>query len=139
MRHLRIYIADDHAVIRDGVRHLIDSEPDMAVVGEASNGEGAVEGVGRLSPHVVVMDVSMPGIGGIEATRRIFHSRPWIRVIALTTHEGAGYRRAMFEAGACGYVLKRAAPEYLIEAIRKVASGEAFIAPGADDGLESSR
>jgi DNA-binding NarL/FixJ family response regulator len=122
-----VYLADDHPVVRNGLRGLIDSQPDMAVVGEAPDGETAVRDVAELRPHVVVMDVSMPGIGGVEATRRVRRDCPEVRVVALTAHEDRGYRQQLLAAGASGFVLKRAAAEDLVTAIRQAAAGETQI------------
>lgn len=124
MSGLRVYLADDHPVVRNGLRGLIDAQPDMTVVGEAPDGETAVREAAELRPDVVVMDVSMPGIGGVEATRRIRATCPEVRVVALTAHEDRGYRQQLIAAGAGGFVLKRAAAADLVRAIQNVAAGE---------------
>lgn len=129
MPEIRILLADDHAVFRDGLRALIQAEPDLKLVGEAEDGESACREALRLRPEVVVMDLSMPGLSGVEATARLKQSCPEIRVVALTAYEETGYVRRLLEAGAAGYVLKRAAAHVLIDAIRTVAAGGNFLDP----------
>ncbi len=124
-----MFLADDHPVVRNGLRGLIDAEPDMVVVGEAFDGEAAVRAAAKLSPDVVVMDVSMPGVGGGEATVRIRRDCPGVRVLALTAHEDRGYLKQLLAAGASGYVLKRAAAADLVRAVRAVAAGETYLDP----------
>ncbi len=129
MPELRVVLADDHAVVREGLKSLIDAEPGMAVVGEAADGLTACERVLELRPDVVVMDVSMPGVGGAQAAERIKRECPGVKVLALTVHEDKGYLRQLLTAGAAGYVLKRAAPAELIRAIRTVAAGGVYLDP----------
>lgn len=117
---LRVLLVDDHRIVRKGVRALLTSRFDVDVVGEAASGEEALEQVSQLSPHVVLMDVDMPGIGGIEATKRITSLHPDLRVIGLSLHEEEGVIDAMFAAGASRYVLKDASPEKLMSAIRSL-------------------
>src|SRR3954464_14736126 len=126
---LRILLADDHNVVRAGLRALIDAQPDMEVVGEAADGEAAWRQTVDLGPDVIVMDVSMPGSGGARATERIKQDRPEVRVLALTVHEDRGYLQQLLQAGASGYLLKRAAADDLIHAIRTVARGGTFLDP----------
>lgn len=121
---LRVLLVDDHRIVRKGVRALLTSRFDIDVVGEAASGEEAMEQVSQLNPHVVLMDVDMPGIGGIEATRRITSLHPDLRVIGLSLHEEEGVIDAMFEAGASRYVLKDASPEKLMGAIRSLQRAE---------------
>ncbi|HEX6924977.1 MAG TPA: response regulator transcription factor [Longimicrobiaceae bacterium] len=137
-QRIRILLADDHAMLRAGLRALLDAESDMEVVGEAGTGEEAVELAERLSPDVVVMDLSMPGIGGLEATRRIAGSTAEAgeegagpRVLVLTMHAEEEHLLPVLEAGGSGYVNKRSADEELIEAIRTVARGDVFLYPEA--------
>ncbi len=125
----RILIADDHSIVREGVRMILASERDFEVVGEASSGEQALELIDTLRPDVVVMDISMPGIGGIEATERIKQHHPDINVLALTMHEDENYVFRLLRAGASGYVLKRAAASDLVTAVRAASRGEAFLYP----------
>ncbi len=129
MSKLRVFVVDDHPVVRDGLRTLIDAAPDMAVVGEAFDGETAVREAAALRPDAVVMDVSMPGMSGVEATTRIRQNCPEVRVIALTAHEDRGYLKQLLAAGATGYVLKRAAAEDLVPAIRCAAAGGTYLNP----------
>ena len=130
MAKLRVFLADDHAVVREGLKALVNAQPAMAVVGEAADGLSACAQVALLAPDVVVMDVSMPGLSGSQATARLRLECPAVRVLALTVHEDKGYLRQLLAAGAAGYVLKRAAPEELIQAIRAVAAGGVYLDPG---------
>lgn len=125
----KLLLVDDHEIVRAGLRMLFLAEPDMEIVGEASSGEEALRAVEELSPDVVIMDVSMPGMTGIEATRRIKASHPEIAVLALTMYEGEQYFFQMLEAGASGYVPKRAAADDLVSAIRVVRQGNVFLYP----------
>jgi DNA-binding NarL/FixJ family response regulator len=127
---LRVLLADDHNVVRAGLRALIDAQPDMEVVGEAADGEAACRQATELGPDVVVMDVSMPALGGAPATERIRRDRPEVRVLALTVHEDRSYLQQLLQAGASGYLLKRAAADDLIHAIRTVARGGSYLDPG---------
>jgi DNA-binding NarL/FixJ family response regulator len=129
MAKLRVFLADDHAVVREGLKALINAQPSMAVVGEAADGLLACELAPPLRPDVVVMDVSMPGLTGAQVTARLRVECPAARVLALTVHEDKGYIRQLLAAGAVGYVLKRAAPEELIQAIRAVAAGGVYLDP----------
>jgi DNA-binding NarL/FixJ family response regulator len=124
MKKLRILLADDHKLVRDGLMALINRQPDMEVVGEAGDGKEAVSKALDLKPEVVVMDLSMPRMNGLQATEALKKARPEIRVLVLTTHEDPGYMRQLCGAQAAGYVLKRSASEEVIRAIRKVAAGE---------------
>jgi DNA-binding NarL/FixJ family response regulator len=129
MTDLRIFLADDHAVVREGLKALINAQPGMVVVGEAANGLLACEQIPALRPDVVVMDVSMPDMTGSQSTARLRKECPTVRVLALTVHEDKGYIRQLLAAGATGYVLKRSAPEGLIQAIRSVAAGGVYLDP----------
>lgn len=129
MSKLRVYLVDDHPVVRNGLRALVDAAGDMAVVGEAYDGESAVRQTLELRPDVVVMDVSMPGMSGTEATARIRAACPEVRVVALTAHEDGGYLRQLLDAGASGYVLKRSAAADLVGAIRHAAAGNTYLDP----------
>jgi len=126
---VRLLLVDDHAVVRSGLRMLLQAEPDLEIVGEAENGAQAVAQATALQPDVVVMDISMPDMNGIEATRRIKASCPSTAVLALTVHEDAPYFFEMLRAGASGYVPKRAAPDDLVAAIHAVREGEVFLYP----------
>jgi two-component system response regulator NreC len=130
-RKIRILIADDHPVLRRGLRALIEEEPDMEVVGEAGNGLEAVQLAERLRPDVVIMDISMPELDGLEATRRIRERSPSTYILILTVHAHERYLFPVLKAGASGYVRKTAADEELIKAIRVVARGDVFLYPSA--------
>lgn len=130
-RKIRILIADDHPVLRRGLKALIEEEQDMEVIGEAGNGLEAVQLTERLRPDVVIMDISMPELDGLEATRRIRERSPSTYVLILTVHAHERYLFPVLKAGASGYVRKTAADEELIEAIRVVARGDVFLYPSA--------
>ncbi len=129
MSKIRLLLVDDHEIVRAGLRMLFSAEPEVEIIGEASSGEMAVAAVSELEPEVVLMDVAMPGIGGIEATRRIKASHPRVAVLALTMHEDEEYFFEMLAAGASGYVPKRAAPDDLMSAINIVRQGDVYIYP----------
>ena len=124
---IKVLIVDDHQMVRFGTRRLLEDESGLQIVGEASFGEEAIEAVDALNPQVVLMDVQMPGIGGLEATRRCLRIAPDVKVIALSMHDGEPFPSKLFEAGAKGYVSKRSDPEELILAIRKVMAGQRYI------------
>jgi DNA-binding NarL/FixJ family response regulator len=128
---IRILLVDDHTVLRSGLRALLEAEPDLTVVGEAATGEESLEQVRRVRPDVVVMDLSMPGIGGLEATRRIAALGLPAKVLVLTVHAEDEYLLPVLEAGGSGYVTKTSADEDLTRAIRTVARGEVFLYPSA--------
>ena len=127
MNKLSIFLADDHAVIREGLKALINVQPDMEVVGEADNGRTAWLEVKALQPDVIVMDISMPELNGAKATERLQKDCPQTKVLVLTIHSDQGYLHQMLKAGASGYVLKRTATHELIQAIRKVAAGDKYL------------
>ena len=129
MTKLRIFLADDHAVVREGLKALVNAQPDMAVVGEAADGASACEQVPQLQVDVVVLDVSMPGMSGAQAAEQLRQECPQVKVLALTVHEDKGYLRQLLEAGAAGYMLKCAAAAELIRAIRGVAEGGVYLDP----------
>jgi DNA-binding NarL/FixJ family response regulator len=126
---LRVLLADDHNVVRAGLRALIDAQSDMEVIAEAADGEAACQLTAELGPDVAVLDVSMPLMGGALATERISKGQPGTRVLALTVHEDRGYLQQLLQAGASGYVVKRAAADDLIHAIRTVARGGTYLDP----------
>lgn len=128
---IQVLLVDDHAVLRAGLRALLEAEPGIAVVGEAGTGEEGVRRAGELRPDVVVMDLSMPGLGGLEATRQIAALDQGTRVLVLTMHGEEEHLLPVLEAGGSGYVNKRSADEELIEAIRTVARGDVFLYPSA--------
>jgi two-component system response regulator NreC len=131
MKKIRVLIADDHQVVRVGLRTLLDGEPDMAVIGEAGNGAEAVAAAARLNPDVVIMDISMPEMDGLEATRRIRAASTTTHILILTVHAQERYLFPVLKAGASGYVLKSTIDTELVNAIRTVAQGGAFLYPSA--------
>jgi DNA-binding NarL/FixJ family response regulator len=133
----RVLLADDHAVVRQGFRFILEAQPDMEVVGEASNGREAVDRAQQLKPDVVVMDVSMPELNGIEATRRIGEAAPRTRVLALSMHKDSVYVREILKAGARGYLLKDAYDNDLVSAVRAVARGDGYLSPAVSDAVLS--
>jgi len=124
---IRIIIADDHLLLRQGLQVLIETEPDMVVVGQAESGESIVRLTVAEQPDVVVMDVSMPGGDGIGATARILRDCPTVRVVGLSRHSDPGYARRLFEAGAVGYVVKKTSVVELVKAIRVVFAGGIYV------------
>ena len=137
-RKIRILLADDHAVLRAGLRALLNSEDDMEVVGEAGDGQETIERARALRPDVIVMDIAMPGVSGLEATRRIVKEGLPCKILILTMHAEARYLLPVVEAGGSGYVLKSGADRELIEAIRTVSRGEVFLYPAATKMLLES-
>ncbi len=123
-------LVDDHAVVRMGFRLLLQSTPDIEVVAEAESGEVACKLYAEKKPDVVVLDLSMPGIGGMEALNRIRAKNPDARILVLSAHDDAMHPKRVLEAGAAGYLSKRSAPEALIEALRQVTQGKVFLEPG---------
>jgi len=135
MKRIRILLADDHAVVRQGFKLILGAQPDMEIVGEAGNGREAVDLSEQLKPDVVVMDVAMPELNGIEATRRIGESAPHARVLALSMHKDSVYVREVLRAGARGYLLKDSVAGDLVSAVRSVARGEGYLSPGVSDAV----
>ena len=127
---LRVIIADDHTMLREGLAVLIAGQGDIEVVAQAGSGEEAVKMAHELRPDVCVLDISMPGMDGTEATARIVSECPGVRVVGLTRHADPAYVRRLMAAGASGYVLKKSAAQSLIAAIRKVAGGGTYVEPG---------
>ncbi len=140
---LRVLLADDHAIVRQGLKFLIDSQPDMGVVGETADGTGVVDQANALRPDIVVMDISMPGMNGLVATRTLKRVQPHVAIVALTRHDDDTYLEELFRAGASGYVLKQSAPLELLQAIRAVAAGGVYLDPAMSsrvaDGLFSGK
>lgn len=126
---IKVLLADDHAVVRMGFRLLLEACDDIEVVAEAESGEEAYRLFSELAPHVVVMDLAMPGIGGIEAVKRIVARDRNARVLALSAHEDLSHPKRVLQAGALGYLSKRGAPEALIDAVREIAQGRRMIDP----------
>jgi DNA-binding NarL/FixJ family response regulator len=143
MSKLRVFLVDDHPVLREGLKALINVQRDMSVVGEAADGCDALEGVLSTRPDVVVMDISMPNLGGAAATEQIKARCPNVHVLALTAHEDAAYAQRLLDAGAAGYVLKRTAAADLVRAIQAVAADGVYVDPSVagqilNTGLERS-
>ena len=128
-KSISLLLVDDHPVVRKGTRDLLEGETDLHVVGEAESGEEAITQARALKPDVILMDVSMPGMNGIEATRRIKAEMPAIGVLVLTSYDDDAYVFALLEAGAAGYILKNATEEELLGAVRAVAAGESALHP----------
>jgi two-component system response regulator NreC len=137
MKKIRLLLVDDHEVVRAGLRMLLEHQPDMEIVGEASTGAEAVEMAVRDRPDVIVMDITLPDISGIQATQKIKQSQPAAAIVALTIHEDEQYFFEMLQAGAEGYVPKRAAPEDLISAIRAAYNDEIYLYPSLAKALVS--
>ncbi len=125
----RLLLVDDHAVVRSGLRMLLENEREIEIVGEAGNAAEAIEAATRLKPNLILMDIGLPDLSGIDATREIKKRLPEVSIVALTIHEDEEYFFKMLEAGASGYVPKRAAPEELLTAIRAAAKGEVYLYP----------
>jgi DNA-binding NarL/FixJ family response regulator len=136
-KKIRILLADDHAMVRQGFRMILAAQPDMEIVGEAGNGREAVELAGELQPDVVVMDVAMPELNGIEATRRITTASPRTRVLALSMYKDSVYVREILRAGARGFLLKDAIDRDLLAAVRSVAGGEGYLSPAVSEAVLS--
>jgi DNA-binding NarL/FixJ family response regulator len=132
---IRVLLAENHTIVRKGLRALLDDETDIEVVGEAEDGREAVDQVERLSPDVVLMDITMPLLNGVEATRQIKAQHPRVQVLGLTRHENEEYIYQLLRAGASGYVVKQAAPAELVEAIRTVFGGDTYLSPSINPSV----
>ena len=128
-RPIRVLLVDDHVVVRKGLRALLDREPDIEIAAEAENGEEAVRAAARHSPDVILMDLEMPGMGGVEATRQITEQRPDVKVVVLTSHAAEEDVFPALKAGAQGYLLKHSAPEDVLRAIHQAHRGETVLHP----------
>lgn len=129
MSKIRVFLADDHKVFREGIRLLLEKRLDMEVIGEADDGRETVTKVSQLMPDVVLMDITMPGLNGLEATRQIKQKCPSIKVLMLTMHETDQYLSGMLEVGACGYLVKTVTSQELASAIRAVHQGDVYLYP----------
>ena len=129
MSKIRVFLADDHLILREGIRALLEKVPDIEMVGEAADGEAAISGIEQLMPDVVLMDITMPGINGLEATRLIKQRYPQIKVLILTMHETDQYLSEMLSAGASGYIVKTTDSSELISAIQEVNEGNVHLYP----------
>ncbi len=133
MRKLRILLADDHETVREGLKVILNAQPDMEVVAEASDGNAAISQATAFSPDIVVMDVTMPRLNGLQATAALRECCPGVRVLTLTRHADDGYLQQLLRAGASGYVLKQSRASELLHAIRAVASGGKYLDPAVAD------
>jgi two-component system, NarL family, response regulator NreC len=129
MTQLQIFLADDHVVVREGLKALINAQPDMLVIGEAGDGKSAWQQARDCQPDIVIMDVTMPELNGVQATAQLKHDCPNIKVLALSVHDDTSFLRQLLAAGASGYILKHAAADDLIQAIRMVAAGGVYLDP----------
>ena len=129
MNKMRILIADDHAIVREGLRTLLEAQPDIEVVGEATDGEEAVNKTQEIQPDIVLMDITMPGMNGLEATRQIRQNNPDAKILVLTMHEGDEYFFKFLDVGASGYFIKGGSSTELISALRAVWHGDVFLYP----------
>jgi DNA-binding NarL/FixJ family response regulator len=132
---IRVILVEDHPVLRAGVATLLSAEGDLEMVGEADNGVAGVRLARELQPDVVIMDVSLPQLGGAEATKQIKESRPGQRILALSAHEDVAFARSLLDAGASGYALKRSACDELVRAVRIVAAGGTYVDPSLPGAL----
>ncbi|HYP26357.1 MAG TPA: response regulator transcription factor [Blastocatellia bacterium] len=126
---LRIFIAEDHEIVREGLKALVNSQPDMIVVGEAGDGEAAIALAQEMRPDLVIMDVTMPKVNGLEATEKLKQVCPEVKVLTLTRHADTGFMQQLFRAGASGYVLKQSATSELVRAIRTIVAGNSYLDP----------
>ncbi|HWP81803.1 MAG TPA: response regulator transcription factor [Bacteroidota bacterium] len=135
MRRITVFLADDHAIVREGIRSSLLHEPSVKVVGEAADGASAVQMVSQLKPNVILLDLSMPGPGGMETIPLLKKKSPTSRILILTIHNSKEYIRRVLQVGADGYILKDATPSELVQAIRAVHRGEAFFSPAVSKVL----
>lgn len=134
---VRVLLADDHALVRAGLRKLLESLPDIEVVGEADDGQAVLTLAGQLHPHLVLMDIAMPGLNGLEAAARLTKLHPQTRVLILSMHQNEDYVRQALRAGAAGYLLKDAAPVELEHALKAVLRGQTYLSPAVSKGVMS--
>ena len=138
MSKLRVFLADDHEVMREGLRLLVNSQPDMEVVGEAADGQAAFAGVNGMRPDVAVLDISMPGLNGLQVAERLRRVCPQVKVVTLTRHADGSFLQQLLRAGVGGYVLKQSASDVLLSAVRAVASGQTFLDPAITEKVVGS-
>jgi DNA-binding NarL/FixJ family response regulator len=129
MEKLRILVAEDHETVRQGLKMIVDSQPDMEIVGEAGDGRAAVSAAVKLKPDILLMDISMPQLNGLQATKKLKECCPEVKVLTLTRHKDGGYLQQLLRAGASGYILKQSPPDELLHAIRAIASGGKYLDP----------
>lgn len=137
MRKLTVLIVDDHSVVRTGIKHILEEEEDLQIVGEAKDGWEAIQVVPQLNPDVILMDITMPGLGGLEATRRIRSFMPQVKILFLTMHESQEYFFQALQAGGLGYIPKSALDTELLAAIRTVGQGQSYLHPSVATVLVS--
>jgi DNA-binding NarL/FixJ family response regulator len=135
MEKIKILIADDHTIMRDGIRALLSLQEDVEIVGEASTGQEAIEKASEFSPDLIIMDISMPGMDGLEATRRILKQNPKAKILILTQHDDKEYVLSAIKAGCAGYLPKRALGSELVSAIRAIYHGDSFLYPSVASEL----
>jgi DNA-binding NarL/FixJ family response regulator len=135
MDKIKLLVVDDHAIMRDGIRALLSLHDDIEIVGEASTGQEAIQKVQELNPEVIIMDIAMPGMDGLEATRRILKTNPRARILILTQHDDKEYVLSSIKAGSAGYLPKRALGSEMVTAIRAVHRGDSFLYPSAASAL----
>ena len=135
--NIKVLLVDDHAIIREGLRSLLEKQPEMEVIADTDDGRKARQLVGELSPDIVIMDITMPGLNGIEATRQITAELPDVKVIALSIHSKRRYVADMLSAGATGYILKECLFDELVAAIKAVAAGGRYLSPRITDVVVS--
>ena len=123
----KVLLAEDHNTVREGIKLLVNAQPDMEVIGEAANGQAAIDQTRSLAPDLLVMDISMPELNGLKATERLRREFPDLKILTLTRHTDDGYLQQLIKAGINGYVLKQSAPTELINAIRTVSSGRSYV------------
>jgi len=136
--NIRILLADDHNILREGLRGLLEKQPDVRVVGEANNGMATVQLARELSPDVIIMDITMPGLNGVEATRQIVAANPRVKIVALSVHCEQGYVVAMLKAGAAGYLVKDCAFAELASAVRAVLANHVYLSPSVASVIADS-
>jgi DNA-binding NarL/FixJ family response regulator len=136
---ITVMIVDDHTIVREGIRRLLDTEGDIEVIGEAANGRKAVELAGRLHPDVVIMDIAMPRMNGLEATRQIRLTAPDVKVLVLSAHGDDAYVESMMASGASGYLIKQTSAHFLAEAIREVRKGTLFYSPAVSRRVQKRK
>jgi two-component system, NarL family, response regulator NreC len=134
---IRILLADDHTILRQGLKLILSSQPDLEVVGEAANGHEVVQLAQELRPDIVLLDVAMPELNGIDATRRMMETNPRLRILVLSMHKEAVYVREILRAGARGYLLKDVIDTELLNAVRSVARGDGYVSPAVSSALLS--
>lgn len=127
--NIRVLICDDHRMVREGLFSVLDAEPDITVIGQAGTGHEAVELVDQLGPHVVLMDVALPELNGMEATRRILKNHPEVKIVGLSAHVEGTFRNGMLKAGAIAFILKRSAVEEVVRAVHLAAQGKTYLSP----------